>query len=93
MLGLLHFESHGHGFEAGHTLCYLLGSQAQVEAYGEAVERVLYGGVVCEGYGVAPLEAQVAVVDGGACLLLLHRRDEEGLVGIAARPGYLAGRL
>ena len=88
-LALLHLESHGDGFEAGHPLCQLCRRQPQVQGHSRTGDGVLDAGLVDEGYRIAVLLVLPDVGnprrrrDGGCTL------DEEGHVLVTLRPGDL----
>ena len=91
VFALLHLQTHGHGLQTGHTLGDGLGREHQVEAGGQAVERVLDGGIVDEGQREGVVHVEVAVGDEGGVGTLLHLADVEGLLPVLAAPGNLAG--
>ena len=88
-LALLHLESHGDGFEAGHPLCQLCRRQPQVQGHSRTGDGVLDAGFVDKGYRIAVLLVLPDIGNpsrgrNGGCTL-----DEEGHVLVTLRPGDL----
>ena len=72
ILALLHLQTHGHRLQTRHTLGDVGRRHHQVEAGGQTVQGVLDRGIVNERQGVGVVHVQVAVVDDGVVLVLLH---------------------